>query len=166
MDLLERDGPLQTLGDALREAEAGRGAVVLVSGEAGIGKSAPGARFTRPRSHRARGLGGARGGLFRPRPLGPLHDIAEQTGAGLRALLQDGIARPVLLAGLLDELKRGSRPTVMVVEDAHWADEATLDLVKFLGRRVERVPALVIVTYRDDELGPRTPLRIVPPHLA
>jgi DNA-binding CsgD family transcriptional regulator/tetratricopeptide (TPR) repeat protein len=161
MDLLERDGPLQTLGDALREAGAGHGAVVLVSGEAGIGKSALVERFTRTQCDGARVLWGACDALFRPRPLGPLHDIAEQAGAGLRALLGDSTARPALLAGLLDELKRGGRPTVMVVEDAHWADEATLDLVKFVGRRIERVPALVIVTYRDDELGPRTPLRTV-----
>ena len=161
MDLLERDGLLDTLGDSLREAVAGRGGVALVGGEAGIGKTALVERFTRTRCDGARVLWGACDALFRPRPLGPLHDIAEQAGAGLRALLQDGASRPALLAGLLDELKRGGRPTVMVVEDAHWADEATLDLVKFLGRRIERAPSLVIVTYRDDELNPRAPLRMV-----
>src|SRR4029450_1816038 len=161
MDLLERDGLLDTLGDSLREAVAGRGGVALVGGEAGIGKTALVERFTRTRCDGARVLWGACDARLRPRPLGPLHDIAEQAGAGLRALLQDGASRPALLAGLLDELKRGGRPTVMVVEDAHWADEATLDLVKFLGRRIERAPSLVIVTYRDDELNPRAPLRLV-----
>src|SRR4029453_17167913 len=161
MDLLERDGLLDTLGDSLREAVAGRGGVALVGGEAGIGKTALGERFTRTRCDGARVLWGACDALFGPRPLGPLHDIAEQAGAGLRALLQDGASRPALLAGLLDELKRGGRPTGRVVEDAHWADEATLDLVKFLGRRIERAPSLVIVTYRDDELNPRAPLRMV-----
>ena len=47
------------------------------------------------------------------------------------------------------------------MEDAHWADEATLDLLVFLGRRVERTRALLIVTYRDDELGVDHPLRAV-----
>jgi predicted ATPase len=53
----------------------------------------------------------------------------------------------------------GTRQVVVVVEDAHWADEATLDLLVFLGRRMERTPALLLVTYRDDELGADHPLR-------
>jgi predicted ATPase len=61
-------------------------------------------------------------------------------------------------ASLLD---RGARPQVVVVEDAHWADEATLDLLVFLGRRMERTRALLMVTYRDDELAVDHPLRTV-----
>ncbi len=43
----------------------------------------------------------------------------------------------------------------------HWADEATLDLLKFLGRRIQRTRSLLVVTYRDDEVGTRHPLRLV-----
>ena len=48
---------------------------------------------------------------------------------------------------------------MVVVEDAHWADEATLDWLAFLGRRIDRLSALLFVTYRNDEVGPDHPLR-------
>ena len=63
-----------------------------------------------------------------------------------------------MLAALARAL-RGS--SVVVLEDLHWADEATLDVVQLLGRRVARMPALVIATYRDDELARDHPLRVV-----
>jgi len=66
----------------------------------------------------------------------------------------------VIFSAVLDEL-RHRPPVIAVIEDLHWADAATLDLVKFLGRRIRQVPALLVLTYRDDELGPRHPLRIV-----
>ena len=56
--------------------------------------------------------------------------------------------------------------TVLVVEDAHWADAATLDLLRYLARRLGAAPVLVVVTYRDDELGPVHPLRLVAGDLA
>jgi predicted ATPase len=60
----------------------------------------------------------------------------------------------------------GSRPTVIVLEDLHWADEATLDVLRLLGRRMDAVQALVLATYRDDELGNGQPLRVVLGELA
>jgi hypothetical protein len=50
----------------------------------------------------------------------------------------------------------------VVVEDVHWADDATLDVLRYLGRRVEDLPAVLVVTYRDDEVGPAHPLQRVP----
>jgi len=64
------------------------------------------------------------------------------------------------LEALHHELERGTTP-VLVIEDVHWADEATLDVLRLLGRRIESVRALVIATYRDDELGREHPLRVV-----
>lgn len=58
-------------------------------------------------------------------------------------------------------LAGATTPTILVGEDAHWSDEATLNLLRFLGRRIGGLRTLLIVTYRDDELGPRHPLRIV-----
>ena len=137
MDLLERASLLDGLG-AAPGATATGGCVVLVAGEAGMGKSALVRRFAERHSADARFLLGACDPLLTPRALGPLHDLGRQTGGRLAALLAAGSSREQLFAGLLDELDRGAGPQVAVVEDAHWADEATLDLLVFLGRRMER----------------------------
>jgi DNA-binding CsgD family transcriptional regulator/tetratricopeptide (TPR) repeat protein len=55
---------------------------------------------------------------------------------------------------------------VVAVEDLHWADEATVDLLSFVGRRLGRMPALVLATYRDDEVGEDHPLRVMAGDLA
>ena len=158
MDLLERSSALGELGGVLAATATG-GRVVLVAGEAGIGKSALVRQFTEERSADAWFLLGACDPLLTPRALGPLHDIARQTGGRLAELLAAGGPREALFAAFLDELDLGGRPRVVVVEDAHWADEATLDLLVFLGRRLERTRALLIVTYRDDEVAADHPLR-------
>jgi predicted ATPase/DNA-binding CsgD family transcriptional regulator len=157
--LLEREPLLQALTAALRAATGGAGQLALVYGEAGIGKTTLLDHFTRDAGP-GRRLWGACDSLLTPRPLGPLHDIARHAGPGLRGPLEAGAPPGVLFPAVLDELGR-QPPAIAVLEDLHWADEATLDLVKFLGRRIQHVPALLVLTYRDDELGPRHPLRIV-----
>jgi DNA-binding CsgD family transcriptional regulator len=159
-DILERSALLDELSGTLA-ATAAAGRVVLVAGEAGIGKSALVKRFTERHSGDARFLFGACDPLLTPRALGPLHDLGREVGGRLAALLADGSPREHLFAALLDELDQRSRRQVVVVEDAHWADGATLDLLVFLGRRIERTQALLIVTYRDDELTVDHPLRAV-----
>lgn len=170
MDLLERAEPMADLGGLLDEAAAGRGHMVFVGGEAGIGKSVLVERFCRDAEARATVLVGACDSLSTPRPLGPLADIAAAAGGALaRAVLAEG-RRPEAFRLFLDVLGgRGvghgraagaSRPaTVAVFEDVHWADEATLDLIRYLARRIASVPCLLILTYRDDEIGARHPLR-------
>ena len=158
MDLLERSSPLRELGGLLAAAAVG-GRVVLVEGEAGIGKSALVRGFADRHAADARFLVGGCDPLLTPRALGPLHDIARQTGGRLAELLASGGPREAVFAAFLDELVQPPVRQVVVVEDAHWADEATLDLLVFLGRRLERTRALLIVTYRDEELGADHPLR-------
>ncbi len=157
--LLEREDALDSLGEALDEAVAGRGSVTLVAGEAGIGKTSLVRRFADVASGRVRVLWGGCEALFTPRPLGPVHDIAREAGDRLLDALADGHDRAALLSALLDEL--GTEPTLAVFEDVHWADEATLDALKYVGRRVERSSCLLVLTYRDDELGPQHPLRLL-----
>ncbi len=101
---------------------------------------------------------------FTPRPLGPLRDIASQLHGSLARLLSAGADRSEVFVAVLDELSR--RPTIVVFEDVHWADEPTLDLLSFLARRVGARPALLLLTFRDDELGPRHPLRLLLGELA
>jgi DNA-binding CsgD family transcriptional regulator len=159
MALLERDACLDELGMALQNAVSGEGRVALVSGEAGIGKTSLVEWFARQRRASVRVLWGACDALFTPRPFGPLHDMAAQTQGQLSALLNSDVNRSAIFSAVLGELQ--GRPSIAVFEDVHWADEATLDLLRFLGRRIARTMALLVMTYRDDEVGSRHPLRTV-----
>jgi len=161
MELLERAGPLAEL-DALLADTAGGGRIAVVSGEAGAGKSSLAAAFAAAAGGRAHVLWGACDPLLTPRALGPLHDIARQLGGALRERLGAG-ERGAVFDALLDALDgpRQRRRPVVVMEDLHWADEATLDLVAFLGRRLALCRVLLVLTYRDDEVGPDHQLRTV-----
>ena len=150
--VLERGAELDCLEAALRRATTGTGSVVLVSGEAGIGKTSLVRAFVVDRTDRVRILLGACDDLVTPRTLGPLHD-AVRSGGPLAAALAGG-DRDAVLSALLTELADGPRPTVLVLEDVHWADDATLDVLRYLGRRVADLPAVLVVTYRDEEVGP------------
>jgi DNA-binding CsgD family transcriptional regulator len=160
VELLERSAELEALDGHLAAVRAqGRGRLVLVAGEAGIGKTALVRAFCE-RARPSRVLWGACDALFTPRPLGPFVDIADDAGGELAAVVAEGAAAGALLAALTRSL-RAQPPDVVVLEDLHWADEATLDVLRLLARRIESLPALVLATYRDDEIDPRHPLRIV-----
>jgi DNA-binding CsgD family transcriptional regulator len=161
MELLEREQFLVELEALLNDVAAGNGRLGLVSGEAGIGKTSLVERFAEEHKAQARFLWGACDALFTPRPLGPLYDIAQQSQGNLLDLLEEEASRASIFSAALDELKGGLKPSIMVIEDVHWADEATLDLLKFLGRRISRINSMIIVTYRDDEVGAEHPLRLV-----
>ncbi|WP_328421328.1 LuxR C-terminal-related transcriptional regulator [Micromonospora sp. NBC_00389] len=164
MELLERADALATLDGLL--ASPG-GAIALVAGEAGAGKSTLVGAFAATAG--ARVLWGSCDPLLTPRALGPVHDIARQVGGVLAERLSalhtaaEAERRDALFDALLDELtdSRPGRRTVMVVEDTHWADGATLDLIAYLGRRLARHPALLVLTLRDDEVGAEHPLHAV-----
>jgi DNA-binding CsgD family transcriptional regulator len=160
MQLLERGPFLHTLAEYAGEASGGDGRLVLVSGESGMGKTAL-LEACRDELRDARWLWGACDGLLTPRPLGPLFDVAAHLDGELADLCRDGAHRDRLFAAFLAEIDKPATFTVAVVEDAHWADEATIDLLSFVGRRLARMRALVLVTYREDELGADHPLRIV-----
>jgi DNA-binding CsgD family transcriptional regulator len=149
MPLAERTLQLRSLGDYAAEARERDGRFVLISGEAGIGKSSLLEELEQALPD-ARWWWGACDGLFTPRPLGPVHDIEPLAGLlGDRA--GDTGPRERLFQGILSAL--ATEFTVLVVEDIHWADEATLDLLRFLCRRLRQVPALIVATYRDDGLA-------------
>ena len=159
VDLLERSGELATLArhlEAVRAESSGR--LGVVGGEAGVGKTALVRRFCSVAGG-TRALWGACDPLYTPRPLGPFVDIAHQIGGEL-ARLAGSRARPYEVASaVLDELR--ATPAIVVLEDMQWADEATLDVVRLLARRIDSAPGLLVATYRDDELGPTHPFRFV-----
>ena len=138
------------------QAASVRGHVVLVAGEAGIGKTS--VLRTLADQHGAVWWG-ACDALQTPHPLAPLLDIARESGARFADRLAG--PRPALFEAVLDELRLAATPVLVVIEDAHWADDATLDLLKFLGRRIEGTRALLVVSFRDDEVAASHPLRRV-----
>ena len=162
--LLERSDPLQALADGLAAARAGTGRLVLVGGEAGVGKTSLVREFC-SQARSVRVLHGACDALFTPSPLGPLLDVADEVGGGLAELVAEEARPHAVAAELVRELRDG-KPTILVLEDVHWADEATLDVLRLLGRRVEGVPVVLVATYRDDELDLAHPLRITLGELA
>lgn len=160
MDLLERAEFFDQLQDTLAEVKCGHGRVALVTGEAGIGKTSLVEQFAEQQKNECRVLWGGCDALFTPRPLGPFYDIAQQLRGNLLTLLDDEAPRAAIFSAVLDELQNHTT-TLLVIEDVHWADEATLDLLKVLGRRINKLNALLIVTYRDDEVRADHPLRLV-----
>lgn len=151
MELLDREPFLGALGDYAEDAGSGSGRLVLVTGEAGIGKTALVDAFRESRPD-LRWLWGACDGGFTPRPLGPLHEIATAAGGRLRDLCSSDADRNELFAASA-ELLDGDSPVGIVVEDLHWADEATLDWLAYVARRIGRARALMVATYRDADPG-------------
>src|SRR5258706_11464435 len=170
MQLLERASQLQTLSSALAQAKTGQGCVALIYGEAGIGKTSLIEHFINEHKISWRILRGLCDSLFTPRPLGPLDDIALQTSSpkgaqgNLSALLHSESNQTAIFSECLNELQ--TQKTILVVEDVHWADEATLDLLKYLGRRIRQTTALMILHYRDYAIGRDPPLRLLLGYLA
>jgi DNA-binding CsgD family transcriptional regulator/tetratricopeptide (TPR) repeat protein len=159
--LLERADELGVLhGCAAEMAASGRGRVVLAFGEAGIGKTALLRQFRDELPRRVTRLWGTCDALFTPRPLGPLLEPAADLGGEPKALLAEG-AKPFDVATSLVESLRAIAPAVLILEDLHWADEATLDVVRVIARRAAEAGLLLVLSYRSDELHRDHPLRMV-----
>jgi DNA-binding CsgD family transcriptional regulator/MoxR-like ATPase len=159
MELVERKRSFDELDAALKRVAAAGGCAVLVTGEAGIGKTVLVEQFVAQYRDDARVLWGACDALFTPRPLGPLRDIAPQLHGDLLGLIDRGAPQAAIFSTFFAELQSSVSSTVAVLEDLHWADGATLDLVKYLVRRIHRTRTLLVLTCRDDEPGSRLPIR-------
>jgi DNA-binding CsgD family transcriptional regulator len=160
MHLLERQKQLEELNRCFNEARAGSGTLVLIAAEAGLGKSTLVERFVAERRREARALWGACDGLSTPPALAPVHEIAAQTRLLHGRAARDEESRERLFRLLLDDFAQPEPGCIVVLEDVHWADAATLDFVRFVGRRIQRTRALFVATYRDDELSANHPARI------
>ena len=160
LGLVEREREFAALEASLTEAAAGRGGVALVYGEAGIGKTSLLRSFCDDSSLAGDVLWGACDTLFTPRPLGPVLDMARTARGELADVVAAGVIPHEVTAALKRSLTAHA-PAIAVFEDMHLADEATLDVLRLLARGLEKMPVLVVVTYRDDELDRWHPLRHV-----
>jgi DNA-binding CsgD family transcriptional regulator/tetratricopeptide (TPR) repeat protein len=156
--ILERDRELGELAAAARAAASGEGCVVLVYGEAGIGKSSMVEAMRGRIPAEGRMLVGHCDDLAAARILGPFRDLIGSVSADLTRALRDGDDRDRILTALRTELDWTGHPTVLAIEDVHWADDASLDVLRYLVRRVHELPLVLMLTYRDDELSRDHPL--------
>lgn len=167
--LFGRDSEQALLSELLSRAIHGHGSLVLVSGEAGIGKTALVEALAREASAcSARVISGQCYDLTTTPPYGPWFDLAEDYqgqphSLPIPASFQDEMALSALGGQVAHfvEMRQffwqisSERPLLVVLEDMHWADQASLDLLRFMSRQLDRIPMLLVVTYRSDELSRR-----------
>ena len=151
--LLERRGARAELASALEDLRRGTSAVALVQGEAGIGKTSLVRAFLGEVDDGVRVLVGGCDDLVVPRPLGPVLEAAEALPDLVARLTNGADPARATYAALRSE------PTVCVLEDVHWADQASLDVLTYLVRRVAELPLLLVLSFRDDEVPADHPLR-------
>jgi len=162
MELIERAEHLTALHDKYKDMAAGEGHCIMLSGEAGIGKTALVRAFCQEHRHHAKVYLGTCDALFTPRPLAPVYDIIWQIWEDFPD------DRSTLFSNFLQRFDQQTGPSLLVFEDIHWADEATIDFIKFLARRITRLRCLFILTWRDEEIHAGHPLKQLlgqlPPH--
>ncbi len=161
MALIERDRFLALLQEHFINVANGEGHCILLSGEAGIGKTALIKAFCKQQAGNSSIYQGACDNLFTPRPLAPLYDILWQVNKERWPASPSIEGRSSLFANFFQELRTKKGKLLIVFEDIHWADEGTLDFIRFFARRIYQLPCLFILTYRDDEIHSRHPLRNV-----
>ena len=161
MALIERDGFMASLQQHFEDISDGEGHCVFISGEAGIGKTALVKAFCKKQSDECSIYQGACDALFTPRPLAPLYDILWQVNKERWPTSPSSEERSALFADFFQELSAKKGKLLIVFEDIHWADEGTLDFIRFFARRIYQLPCLFILTYRDNEIHSMHPLRNV-----
>lgn len=152
--LLERERQLQDLQRLASRVSSGAGGMALVLGEAGIGKSSLLQAFAAPLKGEFFVLQGACEDLSTPRVLGPLRDFAPALGQDVVSTIDNAASPDILMPMLLGHLAAQPRPVLVMCEDLHWADQATLDLLKYLARRIADQHIMLLASARNDELPP------------
>jgi DNA-binding CsgD family transcriptional regulator/tetratricopeptide (TPR) repeat protein len=153
MQLVEREKELISLGETCALSARVRGQFVLVSGEAGIGKSALLETFVGQTSAAHTCLWGHCDDLVTPRPFGPIFDLAPGLGPKVAALMRDGASGADLFPEILAAFSALRPGSVIIIEDLHWADYATIDFLKYIARRLVTLRIMIILTFRSDEVS-------------
>ncbi|HST48046.1 ATP-binding protein [Jatrophihabitans sp.] len=155
--LVERDHLLGTLTALVAQAAAGHGGMVFLGGEAGVGKTSLALALADAAGDRLTVRRGGCDNVTTADALGPLIDAVPE----LSTVIEDEaeLNRLRLFRRLRAVL--GGTPTLLLLEDVHWADEATLEILRYLGRRIEGMPLLVLATFRSDEVVGSHPLTVV-----
>ena len=161
MELLEREKYLNDLTEYYHQMERGHGHSIFLMGEAGIGKTSLVNHFLKKVDSKSLIYAGACDSLFTPRPLGPLFDIAEQFDHDFTDLLRNEKDRSIIFGALIRRLSASTKSVILLFEDIHWADEATIDLIKFLARRIHQYKCLFLITCRDNEIAAGHPLTTI-----
>jgi DNA-binding CsgD family transcriptional regulator len=161
MELIERAEFFASLESQFKKTAGGQGHCVFICGEAGIGKTSLVKSFCQSHKGNCQIYTGLCDALFTPRPLAPLYDIAGQISGNLWEISKTIEDRADLFTRFFQELSSQKEPIILVFEDIHWADEATLDFIKFFARRITRTSCLFLLTYRDNEIHSQHPLRNV-----
>src|SRR6187200_3221285 len=161
MELIERDGFLRSLETTFESVTEGEGHCILLSGEAGIGKTSLIKSFYKEKKDNCKIYQGTCDALFTPRPLAPIYDIIWQIQDDTKESEVHNVDRSLLFNQLFNGLEQQKKPVIIIIEDIHWADEATLDFIKFFARRIGRIHCLFILSYRDNEILDNHPLRNV-----
>src|SRR3954451_23302201 len=150
--LLERDRELDALTKATADAAQGSGVVVLVHGEPGVGKTSVVRTFLAQLPPATRSFVGSCDDLITPRALGPFRDAVRWRGGPLAEAMKCCDDRDGVFDAMIEELSHPRDVTTLVVEDVHWADDATIDVLQYVVRRIASLRAVVVLTYRDHDL--------------
>lgn len=151
--IVERDSYLEEIQQRISLARSGRGQIVLISGEAGIGKTSILHALINTAAPKETWAWGGCDPLITPRPLGPLFDMASALDPKILDLLNVLDDRSALYSQIVSVLESKTETTVLVFEDVHWADHATLDLIRFLSRRIAFMRVAMLITFRSDAVS-------------
>jgi ATP/maltotriose-dependent transcriptional regulator MalT len=155
--LVEREFFVAALTALLDEAAGGDGRLVFLGGEAGVGKTALASALAEAAAGRVAIRRGGCDNLTTAAALGPIVEAVPELADVLEG--DAGVDRLQLFRRLRSELSAG--PCLLLLEDVHWADEATLDLLRVLGRRLTGLPVLVVASFREDEVSRSHPMTVV-----
>lgn len=159
--LFEREHEFTCLQKAAESAANGRGQVVHISGEAGIGKSRLIAEFVEQLAGGTVAAIGCCQVLDAPRALGPLFDMSLSLGPSFRKVVESAVYDVDPYTKIASAIAAAGPGVVLVFEDAQYADLASLDVIDFLCKHIAMLQALIIISYRSDEISPDDPLTAV-----
>ncbi|MDO6709748.1 AAA family ATPase [Aliiglaciecola sp. 2_MG-2023] len=157
---LEREAAIDKISNSISQI-AQSGKILLLSGEAGIGKTT---LLEHVRSHADSTVDIYWSGcdpLFTPRPYAPIYDFAQLLSPTLLTQLENGAVPNLIYSSFFQAISQLGKPTILVIEDVHWADHASLDLIKYIVRRISFLPCLLCLSYRVDEVTQNHPLSSV-----